>query len=227
MGITNDANERLLQVLAEQLKTPLLQIALQAELNTNEPLETADIARSALRLIDGYVLATDTGQQTNLPLQPVSLSATLQDTAQRLQVHARQYSCQLEVRLAGRYGPVMAHQTGLENALTILGQSFIEAQTNPGQRIILGAHRTKQGLVAGVFTSGEAITTDMFRRAKALTGSARQPLTTGQVGNGAGVFIANSILERMASPLQVARHNALNGLASCFVPSQQLTLVTV
>ncbi len=77
-----------------------------------------------------------------------------------------------------------------------------------------------------MFDSEEAITADMFRRAKALQGSARQPLTTGAAGNGAGVFVANSLLQRMAAPLHVARHATLNGLASTFVPSQQLSLMS-
>lgn len=226
MGSANKADERLLHVLAEQIKLPLLQIALQAESDSLSSQATLDIARSALRLIDAYILASGNEAQVVLPLEPVSLSATLQDVAHALQPHAQRYNCEIQVQLAGRYGPVMAHQAGLESALTVLGQSFIESQTEPAGRIVLAAHRSTHGLVAGVFDAEEAITTDMFRRAKALQGAARQPLTTGSAGNGAGVFVANSLLELMAAPLKVARHAKLSGLASTFVPSQQLSFLT-
>jgi hypothetical protein len=228
MVSSNQTDERLLHVLAEQLKLPLLQIAAQAEAGHQTADGTAGIARAALRMIDGYVLATGTAQ-TALSLEPVSISATLQDVAHALTPHAKRYDCRLEVQVSGRYGPVMAHQQGLEQALLILGQSFIEAQTEAqtGQssRVVLATHRSARGLVAGIFDGQEAITADMLRRAKALTGTARQPLTTGSAGNGAGVFVANSLLQLMNAPLQVARHAKLNGLASTFIPSQQLSLV--
>lgn len=219
-------DERLLHALTEQLKLPLLQIAVQAENGSADSAATADIARAALRLIDGFTMAAH-DSQTTLPLEPVSISATLQTVAHQLFEHARRYGCQLQMHVSGRYAPVMAHQAGLESALTILGQSFIESQTAPRSRVVLAAHRSRQGLVAGVFDSEEAISADMFRRAKALQGSAQQPLTTGSAGSGAAVFVANSILQMMAAPLHVARHHHLNGLASTFVPSQQLSLVSL
>ncbi len=143
MASVNQVDERLLQVLAEQLKLPLLQIALAAELQS--PQNTADIARAGLRLIDGYILATGSESQMALPLEPVSISATLQNVAHQLQPHAKQYGCTIEIDVAGKYGPVMAHQAGLESALVVLGQAFIEAQTSKAARVILGVHRSKQG----------------------------------------------------------------------------------
>ena len=225
MVSSNQSDERLLHLLAEQLKLPLLQIALQAESAQTTPASTADIARAALRMIDGYVLATAADNQTSLLLEPVSISATLQDVAHQLAPYAQRYNCQLEVQVSGRYGPVMANQQGLEQALTILGQSYIEAQTDRPARVVLATHHSAHGLVAGIFDGQAAVTSDMLRRAKALTGSARQPLTTGSAGNGAGVFVANALLQLMNAPLQISRHAKLNGLASTFIPSQQLSLV--
>ena len=156
-GSVSEPRERLLVALADQLKLPLLQIARGAELaglgkSTRSNIAyTADVA---LRLIDGYILSI-APKQAKLELEPVSVSAVLQDTAQRLAQLAQQYECDLQISLSGKYGPVMANRKNLEAAFTMLGYSFIEAQQHAdGKRpsVILGAHKSVNGLVAGFFS---------------------------------------------------------------------------
>ena len=226
------ADERLLRAVAEQLKLPLLQIARAAELATTTgntaQLETMSyIADTALRLIDGFLLSAEYGGQESLTLVPVSISSVLQDTAHKLMPLARQNNCDIEINLSGKYGPVMAHQESLESAFTLLGYSLIEARPAEGHRheVILGAHRSASGLVAGVFDNQPGLSTDMFRRGRALYGTARQTLPTVSGANGAGVFVADSLLKAMAAPLHLARHNKLAGLAVTLHPSNQLQLV--
>ena len=131
------ATERLLLAVAEQIKTPLLHIARQAELSRLQSgLQSTGLslieatAERTIKFIDSYVLSTQllSGQQ-RLELEPVSLSSALHDAAQTLDQLAKDYGCDIELRLSGKYAPVMAHRTGLTTALTNLGMVLIEAQS--------------------------------------------------------------------------------------------------
>jgi hypothetical protein len=231
-GFGNDAQERLLRALAEQLKLPLLQIAREAELAAASNDQTAlnsisYTADMALRLVDSYLLSVQLQALPSLELEPVSVSAVLQDTAHRLNQLAKQYDCDLEVHLAGKYEPVMAHRQSLESAFATLGYAFIEAVPHAKQKhkIILGAHRSSKGLVAGVFGNQDGLSTDMYRRGMALFGSARQAVPALAPGSGAGIFVADSLLKNMQTPLHISRHHKLSGLAATLVQSHQLQLV--
>ncbi len=226
-------HERLLQALAEQLKTPVLHIARRAEFSADEVMRKQvlqsieETASLALKLIDSYLLSTHLSQ-TVLPLEPVSLSAVLHDTLEQLQPIARQYDCELELVLAGKYGPVMAHREGLKAALLSLGHVFIEAgqQTMSRRRVVrLAVHKSRFGIVAGVFSDQNDLSTNVFSRAKALYGRVRQPLNSFTSSSGAGIFVADSLLEAMDAPLRVASHQKNTGLAATFMPSSQLSLV--
>lgn len=223
--------ERLLRALAEQLKMPLIHIARTAELGGSNKKEilhnityTADMA---MQLIDGYLLSTDLQVQSSLQLEPVSIASVLQDVAHKLTPLARLYEHDLEVSLGGKYRPVMAHHSSLEAAYTMLGYAMIESQGGDDRRktVVLGAHRSAAGIVAGVFGQQEGLTADMFKHARALYGRSRQPLTSLSASSGAGIFIADSLLNTMASPLRVAHHHKMSGFAATLLPSQQLQLV--
>jgi hypothetical protein len=229
-------DDRLLQLLGEQMKLPLLQIARQAELarmsaGPAELLESIELAADgALKLIDSYLLSLRLAHsQASLQLEPVSVAAVLNDTAHQLGHLARQYECKLELHLSGRYEPIMAHRAGLEAALMSLGYVFIEGQSAmPAQKqtvIKLAAHRSKSGIVAGMFASTDGLSADMYRRARRLYGQAHQPLTSLPASSGAGVFVADSLLASMSARLRIAHHQKLTGLAATFMPSSQLNLI--
>ena len=228
---------RLLQSLAEHMKLPLLQVARQAELArlTDQPMAQLDsielTADTALVLIDNYLLSTRLAQlHGELELEPVAISAVLADAAHQLAKLAERHQCELEIHVAGRYEPVIAHRAGLEAALVSLGYVFIEAQSNRSPKtqrpvIRLAAHRGKNGIVAGLFTDIDGISSDMYRRAHMLYGHARQSLPELVAGSGAGVFVADSLLDTMSARLRVAHHQKLNGLAATLKPSRQLSLI--
>lgn len=231
-GFGNEEQERLLRALAEQLKLPLLQIARGAELasGTNDTASYASIsytADMALRLIDSYLLSIELQMQPSLQLEPVSVSAALQDTAHALSQLARQYDTDLHINLKGKYQPVMAHRSSLESALVSLGYAFIESAAVDDRRhtVVLGAHQSSKGLVVGAFGNQPVISSEALKRSIALFGSAKQALPQLSGSAGAGVFIANSLLRSINAPLHVSRHNSLSGLAATLSPSHQLSLV--
>ncbi len=230
------ASERLLNVLAEQMKSPLLQIARRAELaqlanGSRTALEQIELtAESAIRLLDSYLLSTKLAQaQSYLQLEPVSISGVMSDSAHHLAKLAQQYNCELQLHLSGKYEPIMAHRAGLEAALTSLGYVFIESQgaaEHKGRPIVkLAAHRSRSGIVTGMFTDADDLSANVFQRARLLHGRARQPLSNLTAGSGAGVFVADTLLACMSARLRIAHHQKLTGLAATFLPSHQMSMV--
>jgi hypothetical protein len=231
-----EANGLLFASLAEQVKLPFVQIAHAAELLQLRPspaelerlLSTISLTSdAALKLIDGYLLSVQLQQTPGLPLEPVSLSSVLYDTAEGLSDYARAHDCELELQLQGKYGPVMARHDVLKSALLSLGYAFIEAVSRPDARTTLSlvARRTARGMSAGIFSSQEGLSKGLFKQGKQLQGIARQPLSDFSAGSGAGIFVADSLLSHLDSPLRVARFRAQTGLAATLIPSFQLSLV--
>jgi K+-sensing histidine kinase KdpD len=227
-----DSQERLLQALAEQLKTPLMHIARQAELiqegeaarGLSRIEETANLA---LTLVDNYLLSTKLAQ-TALELEPVSLSAVLHDTAEQLSPIAHQYHCELQLSLGGKYGPVMAHRSALQAALVSMGHAFIEsglAHTGRMPVVTLATHRGSKGIITGVYGESGGLSASVFQRSKVLYGRSQQPLQAFTASSGAGIFVADSLFAAMDARLRVGSYKKTAGLAATLLPSRQLSLV--
>jgi hypothetical protein len=227
-------SQQLLLGLAEQLKLPLLQIARRAELaslqlspNLGDIQSTAE---TALRLIDSYVLGVRLAEegQESLLLEPVSVSSVLYDAGQQLDTIAKFYGVKLELNIGGKFGPVLAHRQGLQSALVSLGTALIEALPaleSPQLKLQLASHRCRYGIVAGLYSDTETLTAEALRQGRKLIGSSRQPLVGVTHSGGAGVFVAESILQAMRLKLQTSRHHNLYGLGTVLQPNHQLQLV--
>jgi hypothetical protein len=234
-AVRPEANE-LLKSVAEQLKVPLAIIARHAELGglQDGAVDAATIATqadAALLLVDSYLLGLELLRtQTQLELEPVSVSSLLVDTAHDLYGFARQYGVEVDLESAGRFGPVMGNARGLKAALLSLGFVLVEAQAaacseGGGARVLLATHRTPHGIVAGMYGATQTVTAEAWRRAQALCGKANQPFMALGGGTAAGLFVADTILRSMDSRLRVGRYAHANGLAATLQPSQQLQLV--
>lgn len=223
-------DERLLRAVVEQIKLPLLQIARQAETISENQEATLSVitetANTALQLLDSYLLSADLHAQKSLQLEPVLITSILHDTAAQLTERARQYDCDLEVHVGNSYQPIMGNRQALQSAFFALGCALIESQqADQSKRIILAARRTQTGISAGVYSQQAKVSADVFRRARALYGTTRQPLPSVSPSASAGVFVADALLSALASPLRVAHHQKLSGLSTILLPSQQLQLV--
>lgn len=226
-------SQELLLSIAEQVKLPLLQIARQAELSklTGRPnLEEIQLtADNALRLIDNYVLSVRLScEKELLEMEAVSVSSVLYDAGQELSSLAKSYGVNLELHIGGRFGTVMAHRIGLQSALVSLGSALIEAlpaQEGPLLKLQLATHRCRYGIVAGLYTDTEQLTTEALRQGRQLQGSTRQPLTSLTHTAGAGIFVADAILRAMQLKLKVSRHHRLYGLGAVLQPNHQMQLI--
>jgi hypothetical protein len=127
-------SQGLLLSVAEEIKMPLMQIASLAEhaQYADDAQATSKLinstASSALKLLDNYMLGVRLSlEPQNFDLESVSISSILYDTCQQLDVFAKSYGVNLELNIAGKFGPVSANKLGLEAALVSLGASLIEA----------------------------------------------------------------------------------------------------
>lgn len=229
-----DGGGALLQSIAEQLTSPLTIISREAEL-AQLASNITDInaqyihaqATAALTLVESYLLGLQlNNDQAMLALEPVSISSLLVDVAHELTGFARQYDTTLRIRVGGRYEPVMAHAGGLKAALLALGYALLESYGSSDKRdLTLAVHRTPRGIVTGLYGSFEQINGQQWRRALELQGKATQSFTGLCKGSGAGLFIADAILQAMSTRLRVGRYEKKQGLATTLQPSQQLQFV--
>ncbi|HEX8182054.1 MAG TPA: hypothetical protein VF575_00455 [Candidatus Saccharimonadales bacterium] len=229
-------SEQLFLSLAEQMKLPLLQILKQAELgvligNATEHLQQVQVnADVALKLIDGYLLSMRLAAEESYDIEQesVSISSVLYDTAHQLHPIAKLYGVSLELSLGGKYGPVTAHREGLQSALVTLGYALIEAlpATNtPQLKLELAAHRCRYGIVAGLYADVDRLTAEALRQGRRLVGDTRQPLPALSHCGGAGVFVADAILNAIGARLKVSHHNRRSGLGTVLQANPQLQLI--
>jgi hypothetical protein len=226
-------SQQLLLSVAEELKLPLLQIAGQAEqgrlTGETDLLAIQSTADSALRLLDSYALGVRLAlEPEQLAVEPVSVSSVLYDTGQQLNALAKNYGVELELSIAGRYGPVLAHRQGLQAALVSLGAALIEAlpaQESPRLRLQLATHRSRYGIVAGLYADTKQLSNEALQRGRELQRHSRQPLMSLTHTSGAGIFVADTILRAMRLNLRASRHRRLYGLGTVLQPNHQLQLV--
>ncbi len=229
-------SQHLLLSVAEELKLPLLQIARQAEqgqLSGQADLRLLQAtADTALRLVDNYSLGVRLSlEPRQLELETVSVASVLYDSGQQLSQLAKSYGVELEMNIAGKFGPVTAHRQGLQAALVSLGAALIEALPaldNPGKQQLslqLATHRSRYGIVAGLYSRTELLGREALSRGRQLQRRSRQPLVDLTYTSGAGVFVADTILKAMGLQLTASRHHRLYGLAAVLPPNNQLQLV--
>lgn len=223
-----DLTDTLFTALAEQLKTPLLQIARLSEVSADNNLpQISVISEHVLRLVDAYTLA-QTQAQTKLLLEPINAGSILYDVAHTLNTFAKQNDYELQIDMRGKSVPVMAHRDSLRSMLTLLGTSLIEAsasEQSAGRFMVLGTHRSAKGTVVGAFSNQVTLTQKALLLTRQLHGRATQAVPAlGQAG-GAGLAIADRLSQQLSAPLRTYRHGTFSGIGSLLPPSRQLQLL--
>lgn len=225
-----------LRSVAEQLKTPLMIIARQAELQyrTNQTVSPEEVkatqtqADIALRLVDSYLLGLDLiDQQMEIALEPVPIAALLYDIAHELTPIAKQNNTTIELDVAGKYGQIMGHAAGLRAALYGLGSVMSEIPLDTSLRSIkIAAHKRPTGIVVGVYSgAAEQMQSALAGARQAQKQYRRQSLVGMSSGSGAGVLVADAIFSAMNTSLRAGRYKKKQGFAATFMQSQQLQLV--
>jgi len=229
-------SQQLLLNIAEELKMPLIRIARANEVNLlgndlqNASLEIIKVATdSALQLIDNYILGIRLAVEENSFIEEsISISSVLYDTAIDLTKLARINGIELELNIAGKFEPVSANREALQAALVSLGSALIEAlpaHDHVQMKLQLATHRSRYGIVAGVYAQTKQLSEQSLKMGRKLQKTSRQPFINLSHNSGAGIFVADSILNSMGLKLTSSRHHNLYGLATILKPVHQMQLI--
>nr|MBP9761874.1 hypothetical protein [Candidatus Saccharibacteria bacterium] len=189
-----------------------------------------DLSRSSLQLLESYTLTMRLHGGSAQPEQePVAVTSLLNDTLHSLSPYAKQLSITLELDVPSRLEPIFSDRAILQSALLMLGQVFVDAQSQsePDQPAVLrlGAHRSGYGVVTGWYSQSLQLTSGALRRARKLGGWAQQPYSELVSGPATGLFIADSLLASVSTTLHVAKYHNATGLAATLPSCHQLQLV--
>lgn len=223
---------QLLLHIAEELKLPFLQIARHSEnaatKNQNDLKLVQVVAENALRLLDNYTLGVSMNLESyESRLEPVSVPSVLYEATNQLRPIAKKYGVDLQLNVKGRYNPVMADKQGLQAALVSLGSALIEALPAQGPQqlsLCFATHHGRNGIVAGIYGHSKQLSKDVLKKGRQLQ-HGRQPFVSLSHTSGAGIIVADSLLEAMDLRLYSSRHEGLYGLGVAMQPTHQLELV--
>ncbi len=225
-------SEQLLSAVAEHLRRPLLYIRQEAELaqNLDKKLSAESIhisADSGLKLIEHYLTwQRFASSAQNHQTAQVGLTAVMQNVSNELRSIAKGSQTELTLRSSGKYAPVIVNSELLKSGMSALGLAFIEAAGEKQySKVVFGVHRSRWGLVAGVYSPQLSIRADSFLRHKNLVGSARQLLPTSSHTTMSGVALADALFDQLSVKLRPSKHKGMDGLAITLTPSPQLSLL--
>lgn len=232
-----DSDDRALFIsVADGLNRALLQVSRAAEAAADmkpkarqaQLAAIRDFSQASLQLLEGYSLTLRLQQGLEeLELKPLSTRALLRETAQLLQPYARQFGIQIELDVSAKLEPILTDRKVLQAALVSLGQVFIvaHAETESAGVVRLAAHKSRYGIVIGLYGKGIEMSNAALRRARNLSGKAFQPYASFTSGAASGVFVADGLLQTLPARLHAARYHNTAGLAATLPVCRQLELV--
>ncbi len=234
--IDTKSQEQLFISVADGISHTLLQIHRLSELARGEQARVQatnwqtvhDITGASLALLEGYSMTLRLQQGMESPVvAPVATAVLLRDTATLLAPYAKQFGVQIELDVSSRLEPILSDRLVLQAALVSLGQVFIlaHAETEQPRPIRLAAHRTRYGIVVGLYGYGIEMSSAALRRARNLRGKAHQPYSQFVSGPASGIFVADGLLHSVAAQLHAARYHNVAGLAVTMPACNQLQLV--
>lgn len=235
MGKNEDVisqQERLLGAVSEQLKQPLLFIRGEAEFamqNGDRQSLLEDIHASAhagLMFVEHFLVWQRQATSNQIYPEQISLSAVLCDVSAHLHDIAKKRQTTLRLEMNGRYAPVITDQKVLSAALSALGLAFIEAaDDSDANEVVFSMHKSRWGIITGVYSPQLSIRADAFVSYKKLIGSARQLFPTTSHTTMSGVAVADALFSQLSVQLRTSRHKHMDGLAVTLSPSPQLALL--
>jgi len=219
----------LLQKVADNIKLPLIQILHQAQLgkinNQTDLDQIEDIANFTLKMIDNYVLGLNINDN-KFNLEPLSLSSVLYDSAKELDKLANHYGVKLQVSINNNFGPVLSNRMALEGFLMSVGLSLIESASSTNNKVVtLATHKCRYGVVAGVYAKEINLSSSILSQGTKLIEEAKRSMPEFSHTNGAGIFVAEKLLNNINMKLMVSKHHNLKGIGTLMSTSKQLQLI--
>lgn len=215
-----------LRALAFELKSPLINIARQAELaDENDFAEIQQTAEQALSLIDSYLLSAQSEYgQLKFDLEPVNIGSVLYDTSSQLRSLAKRQNVELiiEDRV---HDPVMTHRGAMTAVLEAFGQALMMTDSGQYREVVLRSYRTRKGeLGVGAFTDVD-LSEDDLRQALNFQGRAQMPLAKVSSKTHVSLAIADNLCRAVGGSMSVKKMGRLRGFTTRLPRSEQLSFV--
>lgn len=223
--------DQLLSSLVNELKSPLILIARQAEseksgANKSEFESIQKAAEKTLQLIDSYLLMAQSeyGQRA-LTLEPVGVGSVIYEVANDLAPYAKARKVDFTVDVKDAH--VMANRQGLKAVLMCLSELFIEQNNDEKtkhRKVRIETRRERENVAVSVLCSQLEITNKDLELARQMQGNSH--MANGKMpDSGIRLAIADVLTNSLGSHLQVRQINGLKGLNFELAGSRQLQLV--
>lgn len=222
--------DQLLSSLVNELKSPLILIARQAESEKESTKKTEfeaiqKAAEKTLQLIDSYLLMAQAeyGQRA-LTLEPIGVGAVIYEVATDIAPYAKAREVDFSIDVKDAH--VMANRQGLKAVLMCLSELFIEQNSDEEHRkeVRIETRRENQNVAVSVLSSELEITNKDLELARRMQGNSH--LANGKMpDSGIRLAIADVLINSLGSSLQVRQINGLKGLNFELAGSKQLQLI--
>lgn len=223
--------DQLLGSLVNELKSPLILIARQAEsektgANKTEFEAIQKAAEKSLQLIDSYLLMAQSeyGQRA-LRLEPVGVGSVIYEVAKDLAPYAKAREVDFAVDVKDSH--VMANRQGLKAVIMCLSELFIEQNsesTDKRCKVRIETRREHENITVSVLSSELEITNKDLELARRMQGNSH--MANGKMpDSGIRLAIADVLTNSLGSHLQVRQINGLKGLNFELAGSKQLQLI--
>lgn len=206
--------------LLSELRTPILELKLSAELEGNQ--QTLIIATHTLKLFDGFLYLQDIQRSdTQLALTPCSLSAATEDVLHSLVPLARMYDVEFEFHNTKQRQSVGLHKDSFMYATHgLLHASITSLQNRQGSVIRVrsdGGQKPSMRIFSNSFQAN-------IQKHLLLNSSRKLPVPSSD-GIGSGFVLAKMLYEAMGSQMRFARNQFGQGFQADFQPTRQMSLI--
>ena len=212
--------DKITWALLRDLKSGLIRIARQAELDKSE--QSAKDAERLLRLIDDFLLVAQSEyDQTKLHCTSFAVGEVLYDLKQEVEDQAKQNSTSLNLQLTD--ANVWASKPAFKTALQALIEMSI--YSNQSSKVEIKSTKTKSGLRLNLYSDLDDFKPNHMIMAEDLKGNTARPAGSISTDSGLRFAIASSLVKSFGSDISYCSSRGLKGLSFTVPYSKQLSLV--
>ncbi len=192
--------------------------------SAEDPLSLAQqkshaVLANVLHVLDALLVSRQLHEQMSMDLGPINVGSVMADVAHRLYPYAKALDCSIDVVVKSAQRPIIANRELLETALLALGSSVVTVRSYgepaKGKPIVLAANSRAESVHLGMY-------------APVLAGFTETPSSYGSyealAAGGAGVWVADLLMQRMAARLKQSSFQKTPGYAAALPYSPQLTI---
>lgn len=186
---------------------------------SQEQQKSHAVLANVLHVLDALLVTRQLNDQLTLEIEPINVGSVMADVAHRLHPYAKALDCSIDVIVKSSQRPVIANRELLETALLALGSSVVTVKSfgEPlkGKPIVLAANSRANAVHLGMYAQSLG-----KLEAEPSNYESYQAVAVG----GAGVWVADMLMQRMAAKLKQSSYHKTPGYATALPYSPQLTL---